>query len=397
MDPQSVFCPNEHCTARGLRGQGTIRVHSYKERRYRCTRCRDTFSATTGTAFQGLRTPAPVVTTVVTLLAHGCPRQAIVAAFGLDERTVASWQQRAGAHCQRVHTHLVQAGQVDLQHVQADEIYVKISTPPRAEGPEDVDQTAPGAPLPPAEGRGRVWQAMALAVPSRLWLGGVISVRRDRQLIDALALRIRACARSTTLLVCVDGLSSYVGAITRAFSVRVRTGKRGRPPRICSPGLLLAQVVKTSAQRRVVAVSRRIVRGSPEAVTQVLATASGGQHQINTAYIERLNATFRACLAPLARRTRALAHREAVLSTGMFLVGTAYNFVWRHDNLRLRTPGQGRRWQDRTPAMAAGLTDHPWTMDELLRYQVPPAPWVPLPRPTRRGRPPKAPPSEAAA
>ncbi len=70
-------------------------------------------------------------------------------------------------------------------------------------------------------------------------------------------------------------------------SVRVRTGKRGRPPRICSPGLLLAQVVKTSAQRRVVAVSRRIVRGSPEAVTQVLATASGGQHQINTAYIER--------------------------------------------------------------------------------------------------------------
>ncbi len=114
MDPQSVFCPNEHCTARGLRGQGTIRIPSYKEGRYRCTRCRGTFSATTGTTFWRLRTPAPVVTTVVTLLAHGCPRQAIVAAFGLDERTVASWQQRAGAHCQRVQTHLVQAGQVDL-------------------------------------------------------------------------------------------------------------------------------------------------------------------------------------------------------------------------------------------------------------------------------------------
>jgi len=125
MDPQSVFCPNEHCTARGLQGQGTIRIHSYKEGRYRCTRCRGTFSATTGTTFWRLRTPAPVVTTVVTLLAHGCPRQAIVAAFGLDERTVASWQQRAGAHCQRVHTHLVQAGQVDLQHVQADEIYAR--------------------------------------------------------------------------------------------------------------------------------------------------------------------------------------------------------------------------------------------------------------------------------
>jgi len=76
MDPRSVFCPNEHCTARGLRGQGTMRVHRYKEGCYRCTRCRGTFSATTGTAFGGLRTPAPVVTTVVTLLAHGCPRQA---------------------------------------------------------------------------------------------------------------------------------------------------------------------------------------------------------------------------------------------------------------------------------------------------------------------------------
>jgi len=49
--------------------------------------------------------------------------------------------------------------------------------------------------------------------------------------------------------------------------------------------------------------------------------------------------------------------------------------------------GTGRKWQERTPAMAAGLTDHPWTMHELLRYQVPLPAWVP---PKRRGRPPKA-------
>ncbi len=112
----------------------------------------------------------------------GVPGRPPGAAFGLDERTVASWQQRAGAHCQRVHTHLVQAGQVDLQHVQADEIYVKISTPPRAQGPEDMAQNASAALGPPAEGQGRVWQAMAMAVPARLWLGGVISARRDKQL-----------------------------------------------------------------------------------------------------------------------------------------------------------------------------------------------------------------------
>jgi len=111
-----------------------------------------------------------------------------------------------------------------------------------------------------------VWQAMAMAVPSRLWLGGVLSVRRDRQLIDALATRVRACARSTRVLVCVDGLSSYVGAIKRAFSDPVPTGKPGRPPRVCPPGLLLAQVVKTSLKRRVVEVSRRIVLGHPATV-----------------------------------------------------------------------------------------------------------------------------------
>lgn len=396
MDPQTQFCPTEQCRHRGLRGQGNIRVHSYQEGRYRCTTCGDTFGPTRGTAFFRLRTPATVVTTVLTLLSHGCPPQAIVAAFGLDERTVASWQQRAGAQCQRVHTHLVQAGQVDLQHVQADEIYVKVCTPPQLEGAETGAEHTPAAPES-AEGTGRVWQAMAMAVPSRLWLGGVLSARRDKQLIRTLATQIRACALTTTVLVCVDGLSSYVGAIKHAFSERVLTGRRGRPPRVCPRGLLLAQVVKTYAKRRVVGVTRRVVLGSAEAVAQVLTTASGGRHQINTAYIERLNATFRACLAPLARRTRALAHREAFLSAGMFLVGTAYNFVWCHDSLRLPNKGPGRKWRARTPAMAAGLTNHPWTMDELLRYQVPPAPWMAPPRPKRRGRPPKDPPSEAAA
>lgn len=396
MDPTSQFCPKEHCRDRGVRGQGNIRIHSWKEGRYRCHTCGGTFGPTTGTAFAGLRTPATVVTTVVTLLAHGCPVQAIVAAFGLDERTVASWQQRAGAQCQRVHTHLVAAGQVDLQHVQADEIYVKLCAPPQPAAAEAGATQASGASEGPA-GRGHVWQAMAMSVPSRLWLGGVISAQRDKQLIRTLATQIRACARTTHVLVCVDGLSTYVGAVKHAFSERVLTGKRGRPPRVCPPGLLLAQVVKTYAKRRVVGVSRRVVLGSAAAVAAVLTTASGGRHQINTAYIERLNATFRACLAPLARRTRTLAHGEALLTAGMFLVGTTYNFVWCHESLRLPNPGPGRKWLERTPAMAAGLTDHPWTMEDLLRYQVPPTRWVAPPPPKRRGRPPKAPPAEAAA
>ncbi len=167
MDPQSVFCPNEHCRARGLRGQGTIRIHSQKEGRYRCTTCGGTFSPTTGTAFFRLRTPATVVTTVVTLLAHGCPRQAIVAAFGLDERTVVSWQERAGGHCQRVHTHLVQAGQVDLQHVQADEIYARSlhPTPRRGGGGRGTEHAPWVAPIVRRQGTGVAGHGHGRAVP----------------------------------------------------------------------------------------------------------------------------------------------------------------------------------------------------------------------------------------
>jgi transposase-like protein len=361
MDPQAQFCHNPDCPARGQRGQGNIRIHSRKERRYRCTTCNTTFAATRGTPFYRLETPPETITTVTTLLCHGCPVQAIVAAFGLDERTVARWQERAGQHGQRLHEHLVQRGQVDLRHVQADELWVKMV------------------------GR-RVWMAMAMAVPSRLWLGGVISPHRDSALITALVQMVRSCAQSLAILVCVDGLASYVSAFVRVFRHPVRTGRPGRPRLEEESGLLIGQVIKQRSQRHVVGVTRRVVRGTAAAIAAVLmATATGTG--INTAYIERLNATFRSASAPLTRRGRAIARTEATLQAGMFLIGCVYNFCWEHESLRLAAPrGAGRRWQERTPAMAAGLTDHRWTMQELLSYQIPLSPWVAS---RRRGRPPK--------
>jgi len=118
-------------------------------------------------------------------------------------------------------------------------------------------------------------------------------------------------------------------------------------------------------------------------VARVIAATRGGT-QINTSDIERLNATFRAHLAPLARRGRGIAHGTALVESGMWRVGCAYNFWWTHESLRLRASG-GRKWLERTPAMAAGLTDHVWTLEEVLRYPVPPADPVAVPRP-RRGR-----------
>ena len=362
MNPQAQFCHNRDCWAYGRRGEGHIRIHSLQERRYRCDRCGQTFSATKGTALYRAHKPPEAVEQVVTLLAHGCPVQAIVAAFGWDERTVARYQQEAGAQCRRVHEHVVQAGQVELGQVQADELRVRVVG-------------------------GVVWLATALAVSSRLWLGGVVSAHRDRQLIRALPRRVRACGPTQRVLLCVDGLRSYVSQARHVFREAVQTGQPGRPRLVLPAGVLLAQAVKRYAQRRVVGVARRVVWGTTAAVqARLTATQGAAAAVINTAYVARLNATFRAHLAVLVRRTRAAARQAATLEAGIWLVGTCYNFCWPHHSLRQRRGAAappGGRWVERTPAQAAGLTDHRWSAHEPLTYPVPPPPVK------RRGRRPR--------
>lgn len=168
-EPTRPILPQPGCSARGRVGAGNIRIHCRADGRYYCTVCRQRFNATTGTALHHLHTPTEVVVQVVTLLAYGCPIQAIVAAFGFDARTVVQWQQRAGEHCQRVHKHLVLGTPQDLGQVQADELRVRLQ-------------------------RGVVWLASAIAVPTRLWLGGVVSQRRDSSMALTLARQVRAAA-----------------------------------------------------------------------------------------------------------------------------------------------------------------------------------------------------------
>jgi transposase-like protein/IS1 family transposase len=360
MDPGTLFCPNLACPARGHVGQGNIGIHSRKDQRFICTQCRTTFAATKGTAFYRLRTPAETVVLVLTLLAHGCPLQAIVVAFGFDERTVAAWCARAGHQGQAVQEHLVEQP-CDLGHVQADEIRVKTQG-------------------------GIVWMALAMMVKTRLWLAGEVSAQRDMPLIRRLIKRVRRCAAQRPLLICTDGLVSYIRAIRETFRDPMHTGQGGRPRLRPWRHVLLAQVVKRYERRRVVATERRIIDGTPARV-ETLRRRSQGDGVINTAYIERLNATFRERLASLTRRGRALARRMQTLQHGMYLIGTVYNFCTYHESLRLATPGTGRQWVPRTPAMAAGITDHGWSVHELLSYHVPPPRWTPL---KPRGRPSQA-------
>ena len=107
LDPPAVCCPHEHCHASGHTGKGNIGIHWRQEQRFICHACQQSFSATTGTGFSRLHTSAETVVRVVTLLAHGGPVQAMVAALGVDERTVAAWWTRSGRQGQAVHEALI--------------------------------------------------------------------------------------------------------------------------------------------------------------------------------------------------------------------------------------------------------------------------------------------------
>lgn len=365
MNPQEIFCPNIVCPARGQTGKGNIHVHSQKEGRCICDVCRQTFTISKGTIFYRLRHAPEIVMRVIVLLAYGCPLQAIVKAFDLDERTVRDWHERAGRHCQSVHELIVERSQQDLQQVQADEIKVKTL-------------------------KGSYWMALAMAVPTRLWLGGVVSPKRDLDLIQSLVDKVRAIALCRPLLLAADGLASYVTAFRMAFRSKVPRwrGEIGRCKMVSWPNIAIVQVVKQRVEG-VLTVDRRIVQGSKEMVERLIKATQNGKGVINTAFIERLNATFRLRLNNLVRRTRTLARRSETLVAGMYLTGCFYNFCDYHHSLRLKlSVGSFRHhWVQRTPAITAKLTDHLWTYAELFAFKVPPPRWTP---PIQRGRPSQA-------
>jgi transposase-like protein len=324
LDPKLMTCP--YCQE-----PTRIGVHSPKERRYKCHACGHTFAETKGTVFYGLHYPIWVIVVVLTVLAYGCPVPAIVVAFCLDERPVLLWLDKAGLHGKQVQDKRVCNGQVELGQVQADELCI----------------TAQG---------GKVWVATAMSVFSRLFLWGEVSTSRDQGLILRVMDRVRQAASSTTqqILFAIDGFAAYPKAILKTFYTKLYTGRPGRPKHIPWPNLPIVQVIKSRSGKTLKEVTRKLGYGNLQHAYEIIHQSQVGLGLINTAFIERLNGTFRSRMPSFIRRTRSLARTTIRLEREMFWSGVVYNFCTVHSTL------QG------TPAMAAGLAENVWSVEELL-------------------------------
>jgi transposase-like protein len=345
MNPQEQVCPNPKCCASGKDGQ--IGIHSRQDQRYRCKSCGRTFTVTVGTAYYRLKKSHEVFTLVVSLLAYGCPVQAIVVAFQIDERTVWRWLRQAGQHCEALHERIVSNGHLDLGQIQADELKVKTYT-------------------------GTVWLGMVMQVKTRLWLGGSVHKQRGKSLLQRVLNYAERSGRGGAILIAVDGFNIYLEIIPLVFS------QSWNWLQACWQGWREVVIVQTMKQRRGQRgrVQQQIASGTRQQVATMI-QRSQGHGWINTAYIERLNATFRLRIASLVRSTRVLVRQPQTLIAWMWLVGCTYNFCTDHAGLRLPLPISERKrfWVRRTPAMAAALTDHRWTIAELLAFKRLPVGW----------------------
>jgi len=368
VDTSSHFCPNPDCRYYGWVGLGNIRANGHPNggrwRQLECTVCHRAFLETVNTIFYRKQVKVETIWQVLTALAEGVGIRKTARIFDLDPNTVQDWLRQAAEHMEAVSHYLIH--DLHLTQVQVDELWALLG---KRSG----------------EGRHKLWVWVGVEAVSKLWLATVMGDRSQasaQRLIHAIRLLL---APGCLPLFTSDQWSAYAAALLTHFGQWVaipRRNSRGRPPKPrwqAVSGLLYAQVVKERVKGHVVSVMQRPIFGSLEAIEATL-RLSGVGRIINTAFIERLNLTIRQHVAALARKVGDLAKTGAGLEDQLSLARAYYNFCLLHASLRLPLPeplptkgnGSPQKWQPRTPAMAAGVTDHIWCMKELLLWRIPP-------------------------
>lgn len=214
------------------------------------------------------------------------------------------------------------------------------------------------------------------------WVVGKRTLENARLLVR----RLRSTTDGHIPLFTSDDLPHYANALLEEYGVMVTPARKpgpGRPPlprKVPPEDLLYAVVVKRRQNGHLEAVSTHIVNGTPEQIAAAL-EASPVSTTISTYGVERNNLTIRQHSRRAGRRVNAFSKERDYLEYQLTLAFAYYHFVIPHRGLRQRleqpvptkgSNGSPKKWRERTPAMAAGLTDHIWTMDELLSFRAPP-------------------------
>jgi IS1 family transposase len=379
VDTSKHFCPHARCAYRGWRGLRNLRANGHPRggpwRQFYCTACEGYFQETHGTPLHGKRVALDQLVWAVGALAEGLGIRAVARVFEVDPNTVLAWLVEVAEHAtafSRYFLHDVHVTQVQLDELFALLRAVKTGEVSEAEAVERLS-------------RSPHWVWAAIDPVTKLLLTVAVGDRTLAMAQHVVHQVVQVLAPGCMPLFLTDGFKEYTTALLTHYgqwvqSARQRAqGPAPKPRWMPLPQLLYAQVVKTVRRRRLVRVRHRVVFGTLAAIEHVLA-AHGWQ--INTAFIERLNLTIRHHVAAVGRRVATLCKGEDGLRQQLALYHVYYNFCLPHASLRQPLPqpeptngtGSAKQWRSWTPAMAAGLTDHVWTLREVLLYRVPPWP-----------------------
>lgn len=219
--------------------------------------------------------------------------------------------------------------------------------------------------------RGDCWDHVAFDPENRLVVSLVVGKRTAEAVAELVGDFHRRTGGRVMRLMTSDEYPAYADAIRATYGTTVvppRTGRPGRPRKpytVLPPEVAYATVHKHRENNRVVRVSTRVVFGTLAAVVLAL-LASAVSWVVNTSFVERHNGTDRNRCSRKTRKTYGFSKNWDVHVAATRFSHFSYNFCWSVRTLRVR--GEDGRWQERTPAMAAGLTDHVWTLREWLAY-----------------------------
>jgi IS1 family transposase/transposase-like protein len=379
VDTSLHFCPHDRCRYRGWLGRNNLRANGHPNgglwRQFHCTACDGFFPEHHGTMFHGKQAEVDLIVRVLACLAEGLGIRATARVFEVEANTVLHWLGEAAEQLRAFSAYFL--CDVHVEQVQLDELYAVLRD--LKAGAISDDEALERLERSPD------WVWTAMDPKSKLLLGVDVGTRTLAMAQRILHQLVQVLAPGCVPLFLTDGFKEYKTAILAHFGYwiqperRQAKGPRPKPRWMPLPELLYAQVVKSYRRRRIVGVTHRVVFGTQLALEQVLSACGW---TINTAFVERLNLDLRQCVAAIGRRVNTVCQSEEGLRDRLVLFQTYHNFILPHASLRqplahpIPTNGDGsaKLWRPCTPAMAAGLTDHVWSLKEVLLYRVPPWP-----------------------